>query len=510
MTWKVIDTHADVLAVHAVLLHNGKILYFSGDEHDRNQHYHTPPDIYHTRFFNCADFSVIDTGCSPPFDSFCCGHSVLADGSVLIAGGTQNFDLQPGRHHMHFTGLRDSAVYNPRTDRWSRRADFNPEPTLQTGGGRWYPTLLTLGDGSVLALGGHPGIDDTRHNNNSPERFTVDPKPTGKWSFVTGPDEAHEFVDHYPRAHVLHDGTVFLASPANVDKINYRLDPFNGAYTPVCAAPADSLYSAYFSSSVMLPLRPGSYDKPRFLVCGGVTPMLLDIAAPNPHWTPTGPRSLDPPLPRWFLNAVLTPLGEVFVTGGVASESETDDSGVLETEQYDPENDTWSVLPPASRVRNYHSVAMLMPDGRIWAAGSNADARESFDPDRPQPAWLPDGWGNRDLYIEIYTPDYFDKHRPDIFYHDKRVRYGNPRLTLRTTDVDSIDQVAILRVGATTHSFNVDQRYIELDFDRGSTKGELVAHIPDSCNIAVPGYYLVFVITKDRVPSVGRFVRVGP
>ena len=41
-------------------------------------------------------------------------------------------------------------------------------------------------------------------------------------------------------------------------------------------------------------------------------------------------------------------------------------------EMFDPETETWqSNLPSASIPRVYHSVALLLPDGRVWTAGGN-------------------------------------------------------------------------------------------------------------------------------------------
>ena len=81
---------SEVIAIHAALLSTGQIVYFSGDEHDPGLN--AAHDIDHTRMFDCNTFSV-GTLSSPTSDVFCCGHCLLDDGSVLVAGGTYSFRI---------------------------------------------------------------------------------------------------------------------------------------------------------------------------------------------------------------------------------------------------------------------------------------------------------------------------------------------------------------------------------------------------------------------------------
>ena len=67
---------------------------------------------------------------------FCSGHSFLADGRLLVAGG----------HLADGAGLNQTIVYDPVKNTWT--------PSAVMTNGRWYPTLTTLDDGSVLILAG--------------------------------------------------------------------------------------------------------------------------------------------------------------------------------------------------------------------------------------------------------------------------------------------------------------------------------------------------------------------
>jgi hypothetical protein len=80
---------------------------------------------------------------------------------------------------------------------------------------------------------------------------------------------------------------------------------------------------------------------------------------------------------------VILPTGDVFLSGGVTS-TDDDRTAVLEGEIYSPGIDwhagayagvqAWMSTEPASVVRNYHSVALLTPDGSVWTAGSSRNA----------------------------------------------------------------------------------------------------------------------------------------
>src|ERR1044072_1828232 len=83
---------SEVLAIHAALLPTvptGEILMLGGDQHDPcralNKQVDTPA------VYGGLAGRVTRVG-SPDADVFCCGHALLADGGLLIAGGTGQFD----------------------------------------------------------------------------------------------------------------------------------------------------------------------------------------------------------------------------------------------------------------------------------------------------------------------------------------------------------------------------------------------------------------------------------
>src|SRR5262249_42945733 len=73
---------------------------------------------------------------------------------------------------------------------------------------------------------------------------------------------------------------------------------------------------------------------------------------------------------RAFQNSVVLPNGQVIVIGGATfSFGFSDNNAVLAPELFDPITETFTALPPMSVPRNYHSIALLLPDGRVMSAG---------------------------------------------------------------------------------------------------------------------------------------------
>jgi|GEM_PF-2240518 len=498
MRWTVLRGNSQILAVHAALVvtagKTGQILYFSGDEHDQGQHNRGLID--HARLFNCVSSVITNPGSPPRTDLFCCGHSFLADGQLLTAGGTRAFANEvPGPHHPHFPGLRDAWRFDPATLTWNRVALMNPEPGRTVGGGRWYPMLVTLANGHILAMSGHPLEDDSRHTNNSPEIYSP---VSNTWTLATPSDPAHE-MEYYPRLHVLPNGEVFCATPLSSGR-NQRFNPNLGTWTDVCQRPSDNIYWGFATTSILLPLRPSDNYRPRVLLCGGQQPQLLDLGAATPGWTPTSARKLNAPNSprRRNLNAVILPTGEVFICGGVSADNNADTSRVLEAELYNPATNTWTTLPAAAATRNYHSVALLMPDGRVWTAGGNVNAQQSF----PAP-----GVDNRELRIEIFEPWYHGRtDRPHITALPDTI-HSMQDFLVRSGAGETISQVVLIRAGSCTHAFDPDQRYVELAFTRRGGN-RLNVKAPPNNNIAPPGNYLLFLINSASIPSEGKFINL--
>lgn len=436
-----------------------------------------------------------------------------------------------------------------------------PNPDPERTGGRWYPTLATLPTGDVIAFSGHPGSSTEPHNNDFPEVFSPDPPPRGRWRRLGqygNPQAVSHYQGHpmilYPRVHLIPSrdygtaacpsGEILSASPINRATYTFRPDvaPHDGNFSCVCPftfnddgewKPIEG-YGWFYSTSVLLPLRPnpdrddpdvwgnGGYQA-SVLICGGENPQpfRLDLAAWSPAasqagwcgepaqfaWKPTDRRQTD--RRRVHANATLLPTGEVLVTGGIdaADPNEPrDEDGVREPELYDPYADRWKLLNDPCPLgthgygaRNYHSVALLMPDGRVWVAGSSVDHASGLE--------------NANLDIDVYAPWYHgDPGRPHVTAAPS-LAYPGETIYVESTHAAEIERVVLVRCGSCTHAFNSDQRLVELRF-RNVTGDVFLVEMPPNNTVVPPGPYFIFTIRhKDGtlgLPSDGADIYVVP
>jgi galactose oxidase len=177
---------------------------------------------------------------------------------------------------------------------------------------------------------------------------------------------------------------------------------------------------------------------------------------------------------RWFPNSVLLPDGTLFVAGGgLIYNAEP----VMESEIFDPVSETWTLDAPMSVPRLYHSTALLLPDGRVWMAGTDGETR-----------------------IELYSPDYlFAGPRPILFTAPASVTYGQ-QFPIPMADPGDVAAACFIRLSAVTHAFNMGQRYVPLD-TAVSGPNELQVTAPTDPFVAPPGHYLLFVRNQAGVPA---------
>jgi hypothetical protein len=245
-----------------------------------------------------------------------------------------------------------------------------------------------------------------------------------------------------------------------------------------------------------LPLTPANGFKPKVMILGGASPAattdtteLIDLSAPTPQWV-FGPRMVKR---RIQLNATLLPNGKILVSGGSTVDARVD-TAVKEAQLYDPETNTFTSASTMQFARLYHSNTLLLPKGTVAAVGSN--------PRR----------GEYQTAIEIYSPPYLFKAdgspavRPAITSLSSQSVVYDREFEIRTPNATDIKSVVLVRAGAVTHAFDMDQRLVGLTFTVGN--GVLKARAPANGNLAPPGYYLLFILDSKGVPSPGQFVRL--
>jgi len=110
------------------------------------------------------------------------------------------------------------------------------------------------------------------------------------------------------------------------------------------------------------------------------------------------------------------------------------------------------------------------------------------------------------LNAEVYAPPYlFKGARPVITGVPATVGY-NQTVTVQTPDAARIASVVLIAPSEVTHAFNMGQRFVPLSFTVGT--GALSVTMPPNGNAAPPGYYMLFIVDANGIPSVARFVQL--
>jgi hypothetical protein len=381
--------------------------------------------------------------------------------------------------------------------------------------GRWYPTCTALPDGRVMTISGslNAGVPATGADVNN-TLMLYDPRPPDPGQ-RQGPDVAlpspwassfasFGSIDLYPWVFVLPSGQLLVHS-RNTSR---TYDVGANSWGPEIVA--NYQFSRTYpgeGSAVLLPLSPANGYTPRILVLGGgganpsdLTPdtpatntaEILDLGAASPAWRFTQSMQFG----RVMVDGVLLPDGKVLAVGGSSTgRNDNTPRPVLTPELFDPATETWTRLSPVRVPRGYHGSAILLPDGRVALAGKDG----SFQADI---------FKYPDHRVEMFSPPYlFAGSRPAITSIPAQVSYGD-QFTIGFSSAAPAARAVLMRPGAVTHQFNMDQRLVELALTQ-PTSATLSATAPPNPNVAPPGHYLCFLIDGAGVPSVAAFLRLG-
>ena len=456
--WKTLPTQMPINPIHVALMHNGQVLAVAGSGN-------YPADVnYEAAVWNPATDSVTTQPVN--WDMFCNGMIVLEDGRPFVLGGTIQYDP--------FFGSPQTATYDPATGMFVDMQSM--------AHGRWYPTAITLSDGSVMVWS---GLDETSHTNENVEIYKIG---VG-WSTQYPSSPVHPPL--YPRLHLLPNGNVFYSGSTTWSAI------FNTTNRTWTLTNINTNYSGQrtYGSAVLLPLTPANNYKPVVMIMGGGNPAtatteLIDLSVSNPQWV-YGPNMS---APRIEMDATILPNGKILLDNGSVNDEQASTAS-LNADLYDPASNTISPAGAEAYPRLYHSNSLLLPDATVLILGGNPN-RGSYEP-----------------HMEIYSPPYLFNSdgslatRPSITGVTPGVLAYGGAFQIQTPDAANISSVVLVRAGAVTHAFDMDQRLVGLTFTAGN--GILNATAPPTSSIAPPGYYLLFLLNSSGVPSVAQFVQLS-
>jgi Domain of unknown function (DUF1929)/Bacterial Ig domain len=447
-----------VVGVHVALLENGKVLAYDsvGDKATETYPVH---DRTRATVWDPGTGTHTPTTVTTGYNVFCSGLAHLMDGSLFLAGGNKNAQVE---------GIVQTHIFDSGASSWSLGPNM--------AAGRWYPSVTPLRNGEMLITEGGPDTPEVRKTDGGLRALGTAP--------LNLPD--------YPWIDVGPDGRAFYSGP---DQTMRSLDPTGGGSWRHFGR-RDSLHRDYGSRAL--------FDIGKILVAGGGSSSkdarVIDLNGRRPDVSSTAPMESG----RRQHNLTVLADGTVLATGGNSSGASLVDldNGVYPAELWNPATGRWQTMAAMQVTRQYHSTALLLPDGRMLSGGGGICS-------------TCDSVGYLAKNAEVFSPPYLFKKdgsgelapRPDITSAPDEVTYNAP-FAVSTQGAAAISKVALVRLGAVTHSVNMEQRYVPLSFTADG--GALTATAPPNANVAPPGVYMLFVVGADGVPSVARMVRVVP
>jgi galactose oxidase len=405
---------------------------------------------------------------------FCPGISMDGTGQIVVTGGND---------------AQKTSLYDSSSDDWI------PGPDMQVA--RGYQSSATLSDGRVFTIGGSWSGGSFEKNGEvydpSSKTWTSLPAALVK-PMLTADKQGIYRADNHGWLFGWKKGSVFQAGPSTA--MNWYYTSGNGDVEPVGNRQSDrgTAPDAMCGNSVM-------YDavKGKILTFGGSTDYQDSDATTNAHIITIDEPGTTPKTvfasnglwyPRTFQTSVVLPDGSVFITGGQQHGVPfADTTPQLTPELYVPDADTFYKQQPNSIVRVYHSISLLLPDGRVLNGGGGlcGDCTTNhFD-------------------AQIFTPNYLYNDngtlasRPAITkVSTKSVKVGS-KVTISTNG--PIKQASLIRYSTATHTVNTDQRRVPLSLT--NTGGNSYSfQLPNDSGILLPGYWMLFVMNSAGVPSV--------
>lgn len=469
-TWSVLETQLPIRGLHTTLLNDGRLLIIAGSGNNEEA-------------FNAGTFTAsvwdpdtnVFTTIPVPYDMFCVGHVTLPDGKVLLAGGTLAYPANDAGPTA-FKGSNKSYYFDPEDDQFHPLADM--------AGAHWYPSLTKLANGDIWSAG---GIDDKAEGTVLTEMFDWS---TMQWLPANQVPQTWSFWGTYPHMYLLDDGTLF----------------YSGGHTFGNGLPGTgaSLYDWQTAQIWDVPglrvkdlrdqagsvLLPPAQDQRVMIVGGGNTESgqpatnlvdIIDLSVASPTYVP-GPTLPGPG--KMYVNLVTLPDRTVFSANGATYNRAGDISTAA---IYTTATNTWASIAPDPVPRNYHSTAILLPDGRVVIFGSNP-ADNSFEP-----------------RVSIYSPPYLHRGtRPTVSGAPEITTYGASFDLAVTGDVVSASLMAPM---SATHQTDTNARLVDLPL--AGVGGTRTAQIPDNANLLPPGPYMLTVLDSTGVPSVASWVWIS-
>ncbi|MHB1081102.1 MAG: PA14 domain-containing protein [Prosthecobacter sp.] len=467
--WSAVIPWTPHIPASAAMLPDGRLLTFASNQRTT---FPDGPQFTYAAVWDPAMglFTEINNG---RHDMFCGGLSFLQDGRLLVNGGNGISGT---------TAL--ASLFDWRTNEWV--------PAQTMADGRWYNTSIALPNGEVLTAGGNGGAN----GNGTIEQWNASSgwrRMSGiSWQTVANPPIANAIeTNWHPFFLVAPDGRVAHFGP------HQALDWITATGTGSMTSAGASIPGTHYPKQGAWAM----YAPGKVVVAGGLTAIddgtvvskafTVDLNGATPVVAPTAPMANA----RSFSNSVMLPNGEVMVVGGNTSGQFFSDLGTVFTpEIWNPTTGQWRAVADMSVPRNYHSLAMLLPDGRVWSGGGGLSGDALTDHQDAQVFTPP----------QLFNADGTPAVRPVITAAPDRI---GPASIFTVNASDGVQYFSAISMSAQTHSVDTGLRHVRFTHTNPSP-GVYAVTAPPSINVLTPGYWMMFAVDANGVWSVSRVIQV--
>lgn len=406
------------------------------------------------------------------FAQGCVAPALLLNGKLLFAGGTLEEDgFGPACNKM--------KTFDPVTGQWLYEPDML--------GFRWYPTLAPLYDEQLLIVGG--GDQNTGSSNAKRNKTSEVYNPaTG----ITQLADTVKFGNEVSAVVPLMTGKVLMTfrPPQLFDPVTLQWD-----------------LAADFVQGNRLPN--GDHCDHEIVMRPNGQVVAIGYKSFTPGQPGVNVEIYDPIQNTWTLGSNFSPTRsrakvvqlpdeKILVMGGFKEET-TDPTPVNNwgymglTDQYDPASNSWRRLKNMNWKREYHTITILVPDGRVIAVGGEGA------PGNEPPQSI----------IEAFSPPYlFRGIRPEISNFNKTVFQRGETIEFDAHKTNALTKVMLMSNAVMTHFMNSGNgRCLELDFTQDGN--QVSATLPTDSLKLMPGWYMLFGMVDD-IPSMAQIVQILP
>lgn len=357
-----------------------------------------------------------------------------------------------------------------------------------------------------------------------------------------------ESLIYYAHIFQLTNGQFFMSGMASKSARlqNHGTNPGSWTLTPGHTLAGAWQKERMYGSSVMLPNWDGTDN--RVLRVGGAN-YLASVGQPLTTTDETQTITADNAGASWVLgpelnyssmehNLVLTPDADIYLFGGTyKSFIPPDVAGAIVDYHTKAQRlsigastgyaSEWELLywSPAEAYRNYHSTAMLMPDGKVFTGGGDA-SMVVIDPNEPSHAHNPSASEHPGYDYEVFYPRYLrPTEAPAITYTRPQITgiatvtpsggtyvlsYGST-YTVQCSGLGqfrSLSHLVLMAPGSRTHHIDFCENYYKPPTQSVTSSTTIQFTMPATDNVIPRGYYMLFVLDDNRVPSEAIWIKV--